>query len=78
MRVKNITIYEAYDGKEFDTEQECIDYENNNEEIMKARESARVLRDFCQNHNRNCYSCIFYNNNFCKFDMDSPAFWENI
>ena len=57
--MKEIRKYEAFDGEIFDTETECINYENQFEEIKKAREAVKTIMSYCASHETSCSSCIF-------------------
>jgi hypothetical protein len=45
----HVQVYEAFDGKQFNTEEECVEYENKANKELQARNKAEmliVLRDY--------------------------------
>lgn len=79
--MKEIRKYEAFDGKIFDNETECLDYENQFEEIKKTREAVKTVMDYCASHETSCNSCIFYNSyqEECGFLYRSmPDEWDGL
>lgn len=69
-------IYYAFDGKQFDTEHECREYEKNKKDLQKTYEAINTLKNFCNRYN--CSNCPFYNFNdgSCRFEMRVPCEWE--
>ena len=48
---KKVT-YVSFDGKEFDTEMECHEYEENHRDFLKVRGAIDTLKKYC--------SCLLY------------------
>jgi hypothetical protein len=51
MREVNVTMYEANDGKLFDTKENCLAYES--------KEILRIMKDCCDKA-KDCEGCLFY------------------
>lgn len=78
--MKEIRQYMAFDGAIFDTEKECLNYE---EEIksatnqrMQAIRYADALVNFCLEMD-DCKNCPFYNSTYdnCGFNAADPLEW---
>ena len=56
-------MYIANDGKQFETEKECLDYEDK----ATAKEVLEKIKAICEKNN--CFKCPFQGNNVnCVFD----------
>ena len=75
MTVEQRPVYIAFNGEEFKTEKECIEYEKSNllQDIMPAFITAQ---EFCRNH-EHCEGCIFYDTSTegCIF-AGTPSNWS--
>ena len=73
---REITYY-AFDGKKFDTEYECREYEKSKRDLQKAYKAINTLKNFCSRYAA-CSSCPFYDfsDSFCKFKTKVPSQWE--
>ena len=69
---KKVT-YIAFDGKEFDTEMKCCEYEENNRGLIKVRKAIDTIRNYCEKNS--CSDCPFFNGG-CIFTGDTPNDWE--
>ena len=69
-------IYYAFDGKKFDTELECREYEKSKRDLQKAYKAINTLKNFCNKHT--CSNCSFHgiSDSFCKFKTKIPSQWE--
>lgn len=73
--------YEAKDGKLFDTEQECKQYETEYlafiERVKSTLKHADSIIDFCKSMEY-CEECPFLDEvtGYCKFNACSPLDWE--
>lgn len=67
-------IFKAFNGKVFDTEKECVEYE-----FAQAREIKRMLekvKDYCNFYSeKECSNCPFDTRNGCLIDC-CPFGWE--
>ena len=45
---KQITVYEAFDGREFSVKQECMDYEQKERSKRKVLSHARNIMEYCK------------------------------
>ena len=68
----------AFDGKEFKTKEECIDYENLNSVITDIIPTLKKIREICHNQQTDCDSCIFRNNvsEYCLLKEKIPEYWD--
>ena len=64
----------AFDGKEFKTKEECINYEKLLTDIIP---SLKTLHEICDKQ-KHCQECVFYNSSIeeCIVAGDVPAWWE--
>ena len=69
---KKVT-YIAFDGKEFDTEMKCREYEENHSKFAKVRKAIDTLKNYCRENG--CDTCPFFNGG-CIFTGDTPNDWE--
>ena len=68
-------IYIALDGKEFDTEMKCREYEENHSKLAKVRKAIDTLKNYCREND--CDTCPFFSSlQGCKFIVDTPNEWE--
>ena len=68
-------IYIAFDGKEFDTEKECQEHEENRKDLVKVSRAINTIKNYCKG--RGCHSCPFFSSRYgCKFTVDTPDGWE--
>lgn len=70
-------LYVAEDGKAFETEQECKQYETEHLAFIERIESAlKELKNFCLNHYEdNCDGCPFCEEDgTCRY-ADFPHYW---
>lgn len=67
----------AFDGKEFKTEEECVDYENFKTVIPNIITSLKKLQEIC-NKQADCDSCVFHNNfsECCLLNESLPGYWD--
>ena len=66
--------YEAQDGKIFDTEQECKQYEIETAKFVERVKSViKELRYFCSN--TQCSNCPFCNKDDICYFTDRPCNW---
>lgn len=72
--MKKIYKYEAFDGKMFDTEIECVQYENSHEEIRKIKEAAKTIANYCATID--CRNCIFTHKDSCIMSDFAPCDWK--
>lgn len=72
-----VKIYQAYDGTQFESVDECLAYENSNEEVAEARKSAEIIKKYCMSGD--CTMCIFKSlRGYCMFNRcDSPEEWDS-
>lgn len=72
---REVTYY-AFDGKKFDTELECREYEKSKKDLQKEYRAINTLKNFCNKHT--CSNCPFYgiSDGFCKFKARAPAYWK--
>ena len=69
-------IYYAFDGKKFDTEYECREYEKSKRDLQKAYKAINTLENYCKR--TACSACPFFNfdERCCKLRIDTPSEWE--
>ena len=69
-------IYYAFDGKKFDTENECREYEKNKRDLQKAYKAINTLKNYCKR--TACSACPFFcfDEPCCKLRVDTPNEWE--
>ena len=76
MTVEQRPVYIAFNGEEFKTEKECIEYEESNllQDIMPAFITAQKI---CRKH-EHCEGCIFYDTSTdsCIFTRGIPSGWN--
>ena len=67
----------AFDGKEFKTEKECIDYENLRSVITDMMPTLKKIKEICHKQT-DCDSCVFCNNSseYCLLKEEFPEYWE--
>ena len=66
--------YVAFDGKEFDTENECHEYEENCENLVDVRKAIDTIQNYCRE--KDCDKCPFFSPLLdCKLKM--PLEWED-
>ena len=73
------TFYRATDGKEFETETECVEYEQKQKEVKSLLRAAKRIKQICQIYtdynDTNCKGCPF--DDKCPFRMKRlPYYWE--
>lgn len=77
MRKKIIEIYIAEDGKEFQSEQECENYERNSILSHRFFTNLREIRDYCDGKNDCTERCMFYDIHYNRCRLHSlPTNWE--
>jgi hypothetical protein len=57
-----VTYYVATDGKQFETKEECLEYENHYSDLIKAM---TAISKFCTHmslEKKSCQNCPFYRN----------------
>lgn len=68
-------IYIAFDGKEFDTEKECQEHEENRRDLVKVSRAIDTIKNYCKG--RGCHGCPFFSSRYgCNFTVDTPDGWE--
>ena len=68
-------IYIAFDGKEFDTEKECCEYEEKRKDLVKVSRAIDTIKNYCKCCG--CHSCPFFSSRYgCNFIVDTPDEWE--
>ena len=71
---KKIT-YVAFDGKEFDTEMKCREYEESRRGLVKVHRAIDTIKNYCKDSG--CHTCPFFSSlQGCKFTVDTPDGWE--
>lgn len=67
----------AFDGKEFKTEKECIDYENFKSVLTDIIPALKKIREMCHKQT-DCDFCVFCNNvsEQCLLKEEYPNYWE--
>ena len=66
--------YVSFDGKEFDTEMECCEYEESRTELMEVHRAIDTLQNYCRE--KDCDKCPFFSHlQGCKLKM--PLEWED-
>lgn len=75
MRIEQIEVFIAFDGKEFKTEEECINYEKSLTDIIS---TLKQIRKICSKKQLGCQSCIFYNDSSddCILREEFPEYWD--
>lgn len=68
--------YYAFDGKKFDTEYECREYEKSKRDLQKAYKAINTLKNFCKR--TACPNCPFsdFDKQCCKLKVNTPTGWE--
>lgn len=72
MEIITKTFYCATDGKEFETETECIEYEQKQKEVKSLLRAAKRIHDICAFYtdiDEGCSGCPFGINDKCPFRM---------
>lgn len=74
---KTIEIYIAEDGREFQNEQECLNYERESALSRKFLTNLREIRDYCDSKNDCTEQCMFYDTcrNRCML-YSMPHEWD--
>ena len=77
MTVEQRQIFIACDGKEFKTEEECLNYEKSVNELTDIIISLKKVKKICSEQ-ANCCSCIFANDDSgrCIFNEEVSEDWE--
>lgn len=80
MEIITKTFYRANDGKEFEKEGECIEYERRKKEIISLTRAAKRIQEICVQYtnevDENCMDCPF-NMYHCPFRMKRlPRYWK--
>ena len=71
---KKVT-YVSFDGKEFDTEMKCDEYEKNHGDFLKVRGAIDTLKKYCRESY--CINCPFFSSlQGCRFRLNAPNEWE--
>lgn len=75
MTVEQREVFIAFDGKEFKTEEECINYE---ETLADINFALKTIKQLCQAHKGGCSSCVLYNDNCrqCILRERYPSYWD--
>lgn len=75
MKEVKVTMYEAKDGRLFNTSANCIEYEKNLTENMKAKQKFNDLLDFCKKHvkTKMDFSTTICTNAECPFYYETYA-----
>lgn len=75
MKIEQIFI--ACDGKEFKTEEECLNYEKSVNKLTDIVISLKKVREICHKQT-DCDFCVFYNNSseHCLLKEEFPEYWE--
>lgn len=75
MTVEQREVFIAFDGKEFKTEEECINYE---ETLADINFALKTIKRLCNAHKGGCYSCVLYNNSCkqCILRERYPSYWD--
>lgn len=74
---KTIEIYIAEDGREFQNEQECLDYERESELSRKFSAYLLEIRDYCNRTGACDERCMFYDTCSCHCVLYSlPGEWK--
>ena len=70
---KKVT-YIAFDGKAFDTENECHEYEESSRNLIEVRRAIDTIQNYCRE--KDCVECPFFSTlTDCKLKM--PLEWED-
>lgn len=74
MRKETITVFIANDGRKFNTEEECIDYESKREQFFNA---IQTIKDYCY-FRVECSNCPFFDclSNKCWLVTKEPYDWN--
>lgn len=74
--MRRVVTYYAFDGKSFDTEYECREYEKNKKDLQKIYRAIDTLKNFCSRSN--CTNCLFhdFSDGFCQLTTKVPSEWE--
>lgn len=67
-------IYKAFDGREFLTERDCIDYERKEQAKLKVQSSAKNIVEYCK---ENIVAVSFQDRIICN-NYDCPFFDNKI
>ena len=75
MRIEQRSVYIACDGKEFETEEECINYE---ETLADINFALKTIKQLCMAHKGECCSCVLYDNSYrqCILRERYPSYWH--
>ena len=67
----------ACDGKEFNTEEECVKYEKTINELTDIIISLIKVKQICNKYNH-CHECVFCNEDTdnCILREDIPEYWH--
>ena len=67
----------AFDGKEFETEEECVKYENLKSVITDTIPTLKKIKEMCHKQ-ANCDFCVFVNNasGNCLLKEEFPEYWD--
>ena len=67
----------AFNGAEFKTEEECLNYEASIKKLQNSISSLKIIQDFC-NEQPNCLGCVFGDTSTeeCMFRKDVPEWWN--
>lgn len=76
--MKEIKVYEAFDGTRFDTESTCKRYEEKHFVPDDIEKAMITIAEFCANH-YNCEGCPFnskIDNSECYLMNRVPVYWK--
>ena len=77
--MKEIKVYEAFDGTRFDTESMCNHYEEKHFLPSDIRKAMTTIANFCENKEC-CQCCPFYDErgeSYCHLINHTPAYWKD-
>ena len=67
--------YIAFDGKEFDTEMKCREYEEKRRDLVKVSRAINTIKNYCRKSY--CVNCPFFSSlQGCRFKLNAPNEWE--
>ena len=77
MTVEQRQVFIACDGKEFNTKEECINYEKFIDELADIGSTLKKIKQLCDTQ-KDCTSCILYSEacEKCILRERYPSYWD--
>lgn len=75
MKIITKKVYVAFDGKEFDNENDCKRYEKINEKTKKVLSVFPIIKSICEEMGGTCKGCYFFQDGCIFMGNSTPCDW---